>query len=186
MTSVSANNAAPAQQRPSHQPSASQGGTQTGAQSAREKARVSILLDINSMLLQEVVNLQAAGKSGGPPPQQGSQDGNSSTDPSSEAPKSPAQKPSPEYIECMRRLQANLAYLAAIADRAKKSGSVPPAAPAIMTPPPNMPSMNEIYSKLNDLFPRNTTSATGTPQPSPQGLQGNGKPSPSPGAESMV
>ena len=46
--------------------------------------------------------------------------------------------------------------------------------------------MNEIYSKLNELFPRNANSATGTPQPSPQGLQGNGKPSPSPGAESAV
>lgn len=187
MTSVSTNSASAAQQRPSHQPSASQGGTPTGPQSAREKARVTTLLDINSMLLQEVVNLQAAGKSGGPPQQQGSQDANSTgPDPSSEPPKSPAQKPSPEYIECMRRLQANLAYLAAIADRAKKSGNVPPAAPAIMTPPPNLPSMNEIYGKLNELFPRSTNPTSGTPQPSPQGLQGNGKPSPSPGAESAV
>ena len=28
--------------------------------------------------------------------------------------------PSPEYVECMRRLQANLSYLAAIADAKKK------------------------------------------------------------------
>lgn len=179
MTSVSANNTVPAQQRPS------QGGGQTPAQTAREKARVTTLLDINSMLLQEVITLQAAGKAGGPPTQQGSQDGTSSVADQSEPPKSPAQKPSPEYIECMRRLQANLAYLAAIADRAKKSGSVPPTAPAIMNPPPNMSSMNEIYAKLNDLFPRNPAGG-GTPQPSPQALQGNGKPSPSPGAEAAV
>lgn len=34
---------------------------------AREKARVSVLLEINSYLLQEVVSLQAQGRAGGPP-----------------------------------------------------------------------------------------------------------------------
>ena len=135
------------------------------------------------MLLQEVVNLQAAGKAGAPPQQQGSQELNPS--PGSDQGVSPAQKPSPEYIECMRRLQANLAYLATIADRAKKSGGVPPPAPAIMTPPPNVPSMVEVYNKLNELFPRPNKGGIGTPQPSPLGLPGNGKPSPSP-AESVV
>lgn len=164
---------------------------QSGPAAAREKARVSVLLDINSMLLQEVVNLQAAGKAGAPPQQQqpqqpGSQESNPSpgSDQGSEGgPKGPAQKPSPEYIGCMRRLQANLAYLATIADRAKKSGGVPPPAPAIMTPPPNVPSMGEVYNKLNELFPR---PSVGTPQPSPQSNQGNGKPSPSPASESVV
>jgi hypothetical protein len=136
------------------------------------------------MLLQEVVNLQAAGKAGAPPQQQGSQESNPS--PGSDQSANPAQKPSPEYIECMRRLQANLAYLATIADRAKKSGGVPPPAPAIMTPPPNVPSMVEVYNKLNELFPRPNKGGIGTPQQSPQGLPGNGKPSPSPAAESVV
>ncbi|KAI9932629.1 hypothetical protein ASPWEDRAFT_166284 [Aspergillus wentii DTO 134E9] len=193
MASVSANNMLPAQQRPVQlqqppqpqpqaqpQPNPAQAEPQ-GPAAAREKARVATLLDINSMLLEEVVNLRAAGKAGGPPVPQ---DGSPAADP--EAAKGPVQKPSPEYIECMRRLQANLAYLATIADRAKKSGGVPPPGPAIMTPPPNMSSMNEIYSKLNELFPRTAKSAAGTPQPSPQGMQGNGNPSPSPAAESVV
>lgn len=168
------------------QPIPGQGTPQTTPQSGhaadREKARVTVLLEINSMLLQEVMSLQAAGKAGAPPQQQqqpGSQESNPS--PGSDqglegGPKGPAQKPSPEYIECMRRLQANLAYLATIADRAKKSGGVPPQAPAIMTPPPNTPSMGEVYNRLNELFPR----------PSPQSSQGNGKPSLSPAAESVV
>lgn len=194
MASVSANDLVTGQ---SSQPAPSQGAAappQPGAQAqsqgqagAREKARVSTLLDINSTLLQEVVNLQSAGKAGGPPPAQ-SQDGNSSSmpDQSSQANKSPAQKPSPEYIECMRRLQANLAYLAAIADRTKKSGGATPSAPAIMTPPPKMPALNDLYAKLAELFPRSGTGAGGTPQPNLPAMQDNGNPSPSPGAEPMV
>ena len=182
MASVSANDVTAGQQKPNPQMSPLQGQA-----AAREKARVSTLLEINSMLLQEVVNLQTAGKAGAPHPQQGSQDGNSSTpDKSSEANKTPAQKPSPEYIECMRRLQANLAYLAAIADRTKKAGGVTPSAPAIVTPPPHMPSMNEVYGKLSQLFPKAGNRAQGTPQANLQAIHDNGNPSPSPGVESAI
>lgn len=104
---------------------------------AREKARVSVLLEINSYLLQEVVSLQAQGRAGGPPtslPQQSPTQELSAgspasvTDPSNPLNNSPfdppkptgAKPPSQEYVECMRRLQANLAYLAAIADAKKK------------------------------------------------------------------
>ncbi|KAF9886911.1 hypothetical protein FE257_011034 [Aspergillus nanangensis] len=156
---------------------------------AREKARVSALLDINSMLLQEVVNLQAAGKAGSASTQPGSQDSNNPSplsEQASDATKGSAQRPSQEYVDCMRRLQANLAYLATIADRAKKSGGVAPQAPNIMTPPPHMPSMNDIYTKLNELFPRIAQGASGTPQPSPQAIHGNGNPSPSAMTDSMV
>lgn len=184
MASVSTNDVTAGQQKPNRQMSPLQGGPQAAA---REKARVSTLLEINSMLLQEVVNLQTAGKAGAPPAQQGSQDGSSSTpDQSSVANKTPAQKPSPEYIECMRRLQANLAYLAAIADRTKKSGGVPPSAPAIVTPPPHMPSMNEVYGKLSQLFPKAGNRAQGTPQANLRTIQDNGNPSPSPGVESAI
>lgn len=146
---------------------------------AREKARVTILLDINSTLLQEVVNLQASGKAGTASPS----DANAS--PTDDAAKAQGSKPSPEYIECMRRLQANLAYLATIADRAKKSGGVAPQAPAIMTPPPNVPAVHNLYTKLNELFPR--TGKGSTPQTlSPGAMQGNGGPSPSPVSESVV
>ncbi|OOG00578.1 hypothetical protein ASPCADRAFT_202421 [Aspergillus carbonarius ITEM 5010] len=188
MASIPATNMIPAQQQrpvPQQTPlqSTAQPATQSPATTAREKARVSTLLDINSMLLQEVMHLQAAGKAGGP--SQGSQESNPSPG-SDQTPDKPTQRPSPEYVECMRRLQANLGYLATIADRAKKSGGVPPAAPAIMSPPPNMPSMNEIYNKLNELFPRIAQGGVGTPQPSPQALQGNGRPSPSPAVENVV
>lgn len=134
------------------------------------------LLNINSALLEEVVNLQAAGKAAAVP----SQDANTSptAEQATDPPKGTAQKPSQEYIECMRRLQANLAYLASIADRAKKSSGLGLTAPAIMTPPPNLPGVNELYSKLNELFPRAGKGASGTPQAkSPQTTQGNGQPS---------
>jgi hypothetical protein len=143
-------------------------------QVARERARVTALLDINSALLQEVVNLQAAGKAGvasnQPASQQASPTRENSTGSPSTADISPTNnngsntiaeanksatpvKPSVEYIECMRRLQANLAYLATLADRAKKTGAAAPQAPAIMTPPPHLTSINELYVKLNELFP---------------------------------
>ena len=52
----------------------------------------------------------------------------------------------------MRRLQANLAYLAAMADRSHKPGPIP-TSPAIMTAPPEMPLLIEPYKKLLALFP---------------------------------
>lgn len=146
---------------------------------AREKARVAVLLEINTTLLQEAVNLQAAGKAGSAP------NADANADQGSDAPKPAPQKPSQEYMECMRRLQANLAYLAGMAERAKKPGSAPPQAPAILTPPSNVPALNGLYNKLNELFPR--SSLTGTPQQrSPGMMQGNGGPSPSPVSESVV
>ncbi|OOQ87262.1 hypothetical protein PEBR_17551 [Penicillium brasilianum] len=168
---------------PTQSPAQFQVQAQVQAQmAAREKARVTTLLDINSTLLREVVNLQALGKAGPASPG----DANASpTDQSGEAMKQQGSKPSPEYIECMRRLQANLAYLATIADRAKKSGGVAPQAPAIMTPPPNLPAVHELYARLNELFPR--AGKASTPQTlSPGGMQGNGGPSPSPVSESVV
>lgn len=175
-------------QPPSQQPQAQAPPSDVAAQAqtaAREKARITALLDINSALLQEVVSLQAAGKAGMPPaaaqqtsPTQEQQSASpiSATEPpnsSGDASKPGAQKPSQEYIECMRRLQANLAYLATIADRAKKAGGVLPAAPAIMTPPPSLSNLNEMYTRLNELFP----GASRGGQSTPQGPQRSGHPS---------
>ncbi|ODH42459.1 hypothetical protein ACO22_01205, partial [Paracoccidioides brasiliensis] len=125
-------------------------------------------------LLQEVMNLRASGKAGEAPSQPASHQlspikDNRTTSPAtptdaagsqSQNPATDASKPSPvlmgkpsiEFIDCMRRLQANLAYLATVADRGKKSGAAVPLAPAIMTPPPNVPSVTELYGKLNELF----------------------------------
>ncbi|KAJ5206424.1 hypothetical protein N7472_002872 [Penicillium cf. griseofulvum] len=191
MASISANNLLGTQPKPPSQINSPQTGASPAAPNqaqaqaqaqfaAREKARVTALLDINSALLQEVVNLQAAGKAG----PASNPDTNS---PASEQPDASKlnQKPSPEYIECMRRLQANLAYLATIADRAKKAGGVVPQMPAIMTPPPNLPAVNELYARLNELFSRSAKAST--PQrPSPPSMQGNGGPSPGAMNESII
>lgn len=167
------------QQAPLQNPSQSQGlkAAQSGAPQAqspqsvaREKARVSVLLEINSYLLQEVVSLQTQGKAGGSAgslPQQSpthetvAGSPSSTTDPSNPLNNSPidpskpagAKPPSQEYIECMRRLQANLAYLAALADAKKKAAGSIPAAPAIMAPPSHLAEVRELYKKLNILFP---------------------------------
>ncbi|KAJ5054881.1 uncharacterized protein L3040_001143 [Drepanopeziza brunnea f. sp. 'multigermtubi'] len=111
---------------------------------AREKDRVSLLLEINSSLLLEVIHLQqahaeATKKDG--PPTTNSPDGaeNEKSEQEKErAEKEKAEKARPssrEYAECMRRLQSNLAYLAAIADRSHKPSSQIPAHPTIMTAP---------------------------------------------------
>lgn len=131
-----------------------QAAPQSPAAAARERARVTALLDINSALLQELLNLQAAGKSGGAPqapststPEQSSSLG-SATEPASASSDAP-RKPSQEYVECLKRLQSNLVYLASVTDRNKKPVS---AAPAILSPPPHMGNLNEQYTKLNELF----------------------------------
>ncbi len=152
-----------------NQPQISSQQPQSPQSLAREKERVSVLLEINSYLLQEVVSLQAQGKAGGPPnslpqqsPTQETAAGSpaSATDPSNPLNNSPidptkpagTKPPSQEYIECMRRLQANLAYLAAIADAKKKAAGSIPATPAIMAPPPQLSEVKELYKKLNSLF----------------------------------
>jgi hypothetical protein len=123
---------------------------------AREKARVSVLLDINAHLLQEVVSLQKQGKAGAPVQQ-------SPTSPTTENFNSPIEGktgPSKEYQECMRRLQANLSYLAAVADAKKRpDGKVLPY-PAIINPPPHLTEVHELYKKLTTLFPEASQSTT--------------------------
>ncbi|KAF4610364.1 hypothetical protein G7Y89_g15756 [Cudoniella acicularis] len=108
----------------------------------REKERVSLLLDINRELLMEVMRLQAAQAE---TKEKESKDNATASDgsPQDKLEKEKAEKQkaasSREYVECMRRLQSNLAYLAAIADRSHKPSSQIPAHPAIMTAPPLTP-----------------------------------------------
>jgi hypothetical protein len=122
---------------------------------AREKERVTLLLEINVELLKTVLALQAA--------QQAEKKEESATT-GAEAPadKEKQEKKAAsgrEYVEyvfchpllrdkvyiktndcrCMRRLQCNLAYLAAIADRSHKPSSQIPPHPAIMSAPPLTP-----------------------------------------------
>ena len=56
-----------------------------------------------------------------------------------------------EYIQCLRRVQANLAYLAPRAD-AQQTMKAPPG-PAHMTPPAHMPQLLAKYEALRELFP---------------------------------
>jgi hypothetical protein len=137
-------------------------GPQSPQSAARERARVTVLLAINTQLLQEVVSLQAQGKAGVTPsqPQQSPTSPTSATDPSAlnQSPMDPskqvaAKPPSQEYADCMRRLQANLSYLAAIADAKKKASGALPSGPAIMIPPPHLTGVQDLYRKLNQLFP---------------------------------
>ncbi|KAL9623547.1 MAG: hypothetical protein Q9160_002228 [Pyrenula sp. 1 TL-2023] len=144
---------------------------------AREKLRVSVLLEINAHLLQDVISLQGQGKAGftsaGQPQQSPTQDSppnsatgeqhpgsnnNSPVDPSK--PNKPA---SIEYLEDMKRLQANLAYLAAVADRNKRNTM--PNGPQIMAPPQHLKSIYDLYKKLIALFPGVTPSQISTKGP---------------------
>jgi hypothetical protein len=151
-----------------------QGNPQTAQIAARERNRVAVLLEINTHLLQEVVSLQVQGKAGVPnnqaqqsPMKDSTTSPTSATDPSHPLNNSPidpskpsgGKPPSAEYVECMRRLQANLSYLAAIADAKKKASGTIPAGPAIMAPPPHLPNVTELYKKLNALFPNASQSA---------------------------
>lgn len=114
---------------------------------ARENARINTLLDINSVLLKEVVHLQEASSKVGTASPSG--DTNASL---IKAIKANGSKLTREYIEYMRRVQANLAYLVMV-DRVNNPGGTALQAPAIMTPPTSLPAVHELYAKLNELFP---------------------------------
>ncbi|KAI9696110.1 MAG: hypothetical protein M1836_005941 [Candelina mexicana] len=129
----------------------------------REKERVALLLEINRDLLQEVVFLQSQGKAGsirGIGPNQSAQQAKED-DKDNEQKQS--QYTSKEFIECMRRLQANLAYLAGVVDRVYKPAKDVPTSPAMMEAPPNSPALEVLYSKLRELFPNAKTHVGSTP-----------------------
>lgn len=97
---------------------------------SREKERVGLLLDINKYLLMEVMKLQDA--------QQAAKAAKEAAEgkPEGEKPKVPADPGmGKEFVECMRRIQYNLSYLAAIADRSHKPSSQTPPHPAIISAP---------------------------------------------------
>jgi len=53
----------------------------------------------------------------------------------------------------MRRMQANLAYLANVAERPNRPGNPVIAWPPIMASPASPPSLVEMYTKLQSMFP---------------------------------
>ncbi|MCJ1287918.1 hypothetical protein MMC26_007270 [Xylographa opegraphella] len=175
------------------------------ASAQRETQRVTILLDINRILLQEIVQLQAAGRAGPPPqlptaPQKPGQASPTGTEGDVEpkedggataggdgAVNAKAWVQSQEYIQCMRRLQSNLAYLAYIADRVHKPADQFPRHPAIMDAPAvpgstlsegGVQGLKSLYAELAQLYPEymkalkeRERSATTTPT----GLSGRGQ-----------
>lgn len=145
-----------AQARPPTQPQPTQAMSPQSQQ--REKARVSVLLEINTALLQEVVSLQSKGMAGSQsstqqPPNSPTSATDNALNNSPTTDGSKGKPPSQEYQDCMRRLQANLAYLASMADAKKKTTGALPAGPAIMIPPPHLTSVHDSYKRLNQLFP---------------------------------
>lgn len=113
----------------------------------REQQRISLLLEINNELLQDIDRLQAEGQGGIMNPQQLQQvrsDGQ---------PEKPA---SEQYINVMRRLQANLQYLMPRASQANSATPIPnnqPPGPAYLSPPPHMTALVPQYERLKALFP---------------------------------
>ncbi|MCJ1388882.1 hypothetical protein MMC18_001733 [Xylographa bjoerkii] len=175
------------------------------ASAQRETQRVTILLDINRILLQEIVQLQAAGRAGPPPqlpatPQKPGQTSPTGTEGDVEtkdeagasasgdgAANAKAWVQSQEYIQCMRRLQSNLAYLAYIADRVHKPADQFPRHPAIMEPPvvpgstlseEGVQELKSLYAELAQLYPdyvKTLKEREGSATTTPTGLAGPGQ-----------
>ncbi|KAL5389194.1 hypothetical protein DPSP01_002508 [Paraphaeosphaeria sporulosa] len=155
----------PTSQPAAAQPMASQTPTKALPQSpvspvsqAREKQRIDTLLEINQVLIQQVMELYEQGKAGhiGPAP-----------DAKQEGEK--AQQPSPEYRDYMRRLQANLAFLAQNAEKHTKPNQNIMPGPAIMVAPSSPDDLVKLYSRLQSLFP-GWKGAPNKPSPGPQRL----------------
>ncbi|MBE7180608.1 MAG: hypothetical protein INR71_05240, partial [Terriglobus roseus] len=115
------------------------------ATQTREQQRVALLLDINVDLLQEVNRLQSEGKGGALSAQQQTQLKSQGL---------PDTLASEEYIQCLRRVQGNLAYMGNMAPRAQPDASKMLPGPAFMTPPPHLSSrLGPKYERLKELFP---------------------------------
>ncbi|KAI8150726.1 hypothetical protein K4K61_008184 [Colletotrichum sp. SAR11_59] len=120
---------------------------------SREQERFSLLLEINQELLYESMQLQhtlTELKKEAAPTGEGD----------------PARKPSQEeaavqqdYSHCMRRLQANLAYLAALADR-KGNVQVPPSPAYLSSPPLNMTLKVRLQTPPGDVAENNPDPTT--------------------------
>ncbi|KAF4984864.1 hypothetical protein FZEAL_17 [Fusarium zealandicum] len=97
---------------------------------SRDKERFSLLLDINHELLYESIQLQTTQQE---LKKEHAADGNAGD-------KKPSEDETSlqlDYMQCMRRLQANLSYMAALADR-KPEVKVPPCPAYLSAPPLNL------------------------------------------------
>lgn len=123
-------------QFPSYQPPTTPEGV------ARERERITAILQVNSELLQHISKLQSDGHGGQVgAPQPGEQQAQ------------PTKTPSPEYLQCMRALQTNIAFCAAVGDggRSRQGQTFP--GPAIMQTPAKTDALTALYGKMQALFP---------------------------------
>ncbi|KAF2640392.1 hypothetical protein P280DRAFT_518805 [Massarina eburnea CBS 473.64] len=136
------------------------------ATQAREQERIDTLLSINQLLIQEVDELHTQGKTGhiGPTVPDGDKQ----------------QQSSLEYRDCMRRLQANLAFLAQSAERHSKPSQSMMPGPAIMNAPATPDELVKLYLKLQMLFP-GWRGAQAKASPGPQRLNSTSSQSSMPG-----
>lgn len=110
-----------------------------------EQQRIALLLSINIDLLTEVNNLQQSGQGGAISAQQQMSLKNAGQ---------PDKLASEEYIQCLRRVQANLAYMMPKAQPGQHENSKVPPGPAHMTPPRHMVAqLGDKYRQLKELFP---------------------------------
>ncbi|KAM5377818.1 hypothetical protein ACJA88_006499 [Fusarium oxysporum] len=93
---------------------------------SRDKERFALLLDINHELLYESIQIQAT-------QQELKKESAAAGNPADKKPTDEETQLQQDYLQCMRRLQANLSYMAALADR-KPEVKVPPC-PAYLTAP---------------------------------------------------
>lgn len=117
---------------------------QSPVSSQQEAERIQLLLEINAELFEEINNLQAQGKGGALSSKQAEELRASNMDPS---------MASEEYINALRRAQANLSWLAPKGTNmtAHTQNQLP--GPAYMLAPPHMPQLQTKYDRLRALFP---------------------------------
>lgn len=140
--------APPLPQTPSNRQQAASSDTASSPQTPqspgnqnREQQRVALLLDINVELLHEVNRLQSEGKGGATSPQIQAQ---------MKSQGQPSDFASDEYMQVLRRVQANLGYLMPTAQGDQQKV---PKGPVHMTPPQHMPQLQSKYDQLQELFP---------------------------------
>jgi len=97
---------------------------------SREKERFALLLDINHELLYESIQIQTT-------QQELKKEHAAEGNPGERKPTEEETLLQQDYLQCMRRLQANLTYMAALADR-KPEVKVPPCPAYLSAPPLNL------------------------------------------------
>lgn len=97
---------------------------------SRDKERFALLLDINHELLYESIQIQETQK-------KLKKESAAAGIPGDNKPSEEEAQLQHDYLQCMRRLQANLSYMAALADR-KPEVKVPPCPAYLNAPPLNL------------------------------------------------